>query len=421
MRCVLQLLVLLLSLCVEPGGAQAQAQKATEARTWTNSEGRTMQARLVRREAENLTFLLQNGQHATLTISQLSAVDQHFVRINFPTTVAAKWPDVVEVSNRALDVKAVEEDLAKRSYIYRSEFFQFTAQDKLAVSVMKEIARTFESAHALVSALPWSIDPSPPADLGFYQAKFYLNRRNYILDGGPENSGGVYFTGDRIFRIPFDSLGLEMRGKTWFKNDSYRNDTLVHEITHQMMHDFLPFLPMWIIEGSAEYTEMIPYNAGKFLAGAHQRGIKEYVRDFQENRGISFSDATNLAANMTVTHDQWNERSRVSSGGQARLYHASAILVYYFCHLDGDGTGTRFIDYMKSIGKARDAWAAFFKNPAVKRNADGNFSYPSTLPLPEQPRDETYGFSQLSILLNGRTPEQLEEDIREAYRKIGIR
>lgn len=419
MRRVLQSLLLLVLLSIDP--PLTRAQKPTEIRTWTNSEGRTMQAQLLRRNAGELTFLLQNGQQATLSLSQLSAVDQQFIRTHYPAVAPTQWPDTVEVSSRALDVKAVEEDAAKRNYVYRSEFFQFTAQDKLAVSVMKEIARAFESTHALVSALPWAINPAPPADLGFYQAKFYLNRRNYILDGGPENSGGVYFTGDRIFRIPFDSLGLEMRGKTWFKNDSYRNDTLVHEITHQMMHDFLPFLPMWIIEGSAEYAEMLPYNAGKFLASAHQRGMKEYLRDFATNRGISFSDATGLAAHMAVTQDQWTERGRVSADGQARLYHASTILVYYFCHLEGDGNGTRFIDYMKSISKARDAWAAFFNNPAVKRNENGDFTYPSTLPLPEQPRNETYGHSQYPILLNGRTPAQLEEDIRAAYRKIGIR
>jgi len=398
----------------------ANSQAPSEMRTWTNTEGRTIQARLLRREDANLVFQLANGQQATVPMASLSDVDQHFIRTKFPLAAAMTWPDVVEVSTKAIEVKAVEEDAAQRSFVYQSEFFQFTAQDKLAVSVMKEIARTFESTHALVSALPWSVHPAPPEDFGYYQAKFYLNRRNYILDGGPENSGGVYFTGDRIFRIPFDSLGLEMRGKTWFKNESYRNDTLVHEITHQMMHDVLPFLPVWIIEGSAEYTEMLPYNAGKFLASSHQRGIREYLRSAFENRGIAFTDASNFAEHMNVTHEQWAQRS-MSSGGQSRLYHTSTVLVYYFCHLEGDGKGTRFINYMRQVGKARDAWKEFFKNPQVKRNPDGSYSYPTTLPLPEQERDEKYGLQLQSMLLDGRTPLQLEEDIRNAYKKIGIR
>ena len=31
-----------------------------------------------------------------------------------------------------------------------------------------------------------------------------------------------------------------------------KNDTLVHEVTHQVMDDYLSFLPTWIVEGTAE-------------------------------------------------------------------------------------------------------------------------------------------------------------------------
>ncbi len=90
-----------------------------------------------------------------------------------------------------------------------------------------------------MEALPWGIEPRPPADLGRYQAKFFATRASYVASGAPENSGGVYFGSDRTFRVPFQSLGLDLRGKTWFKDDNYRNDTIVHEITHQLMHDYL--------------------------------------------------------------------------------------------------------------------------------------------------------------------------------------
>lgn len=401
------------------GTLSASAQTAGEMRIWTSADGRTMQARYLSSQAGQAQFQLANGQQISLTLDRLSAADRTYIESLAAANLT--WPETVEVSTRALEVKAIEENVAQNKCVYRSEFFQFVTQDKIAVSVMKEIARTFESTHALVQALPWSVNPRPPADLGYYQAKFYLNRRNYILDGGPENSGGVYFTGDRIFRVPFDSLGLEMRGKTWFKNDNYRNDTLVHEITHQMMHDFLAFLPTWIVEGTAEYTEMLPYNAGKFLAGSHQRGLREYLKDFSQLRGIQFPDAATLVSHIQITRDQWMKRANSGADGQARLYHASNLLVYYFSHLDGDGSGARFIRYMKSIAEARDAWEAFFANPAVKREANGSFTYPSNLALPKQERDESFGRAQLAILIDGRDPAQLEADISSAFRKIGVR
>ena len=97
------------------------------------------------------------------------------------------------------------------------------------------------------------------------------------------------------------------------------------------------------------------------------------------------------------------------------------MLVYYFSHLDGDGKGTRFLKYLDSIADARDAWETFFKNPAVKKGVNGGFTYPTSLKLPEQKRSEEFGLSQLTILLDGRVPEQLEADIKAGFKKIGIK
>ena len=66
---------------------------------------------------------------------------------------------------------------------------------------------------------------------------------DYIAAGGPENSGGVYMSGDKTFRIPFESLGIKRLGESYTRDVDFSNDTLVHEITHQLMHDYLPFCP----------------------------------------------------------------------------------------------------------------------------------------------------------------------------------
>jgi hypothetical protein len=233
------------------------------------------------------------------------------------------------------------------------------------------------------------------------------------------NSGGVYFSKDRVFRIPFPSLGLEMQGKTWFKKSDYRGDTLVHEVTHQMMHDFLPFLPIWVIEGTAEYTESLPYNAGRFLASSHARGLKEYIRKNTERR-VSTSGFRPFGAHMTMDRKEWDSLSQ-NSGSQHLLYYQSYLLVYFFSHLDGDGKGTRFLKYLDSIAEARDAWEEFFKKPEVKRRPDGSFSWPGNISLPAAKRDEQYGIEKLSILLDGRDATALETDIRNGFKKLGIK
>ncbi len=437
------------SLCAfaqQPAPAQAM-------RVWTSANGQKFQAKLVGIEGENVTLLLANGQTSKFALNLLSAADQAAIRgaaaapsvpampntapaanggkpaappsatngkPGAPSTAKTRtWPATVEVPPNSIEITIGEQDAAKRRYVYKSQSFEFVSQDKLAGSVMKEVARTFEATRSLVSALPWGIAPKPPADLGFYQAKLFVTREDYFADGGPQNSGGVYFSNDRIFRIPFPSLGLQLQGKTWFKKADYHGDTLVHEVTHQMMHDFLPFLPKWIIEGTAEYTESLPYNAGRFLAGSHARGLKEYVAKASSHRTLT-SEFRPFGEHISMKRDNWESLS-ANSHSQHLLYFQSYVLVYFFCHLDGDGKGTRWMKYLDAIGEARDEWEQFFRNPLVKMNGDGSYTFPNNLPRPKAKQGEDFGIEKLSILFDGRDAATLEKEIREGFKKIGVK
>ncbi|MEK0447677.1 MAG: hypothetical protein RLZZ399_2998, partial [Verrucomicrobiota bacterium] len=388
-------------------------------RTWTTVEGRSFQASLLGGDGAQVILRLPNGESGSVAIQRLSAADQAFVRGALgekrgaagggPVLGKREWPTKVEVDSSAIDVKFVSEASGEKQYVYHSKSFEFEAQDKLAGTVMREVARTFEATRALMEALPWGIQPSPPAKPGYYRAKLYENRENYIRDGGPVYSGGVYFRKDRMFRIPFQSLGLELRGKTWFKNERFQNDTLVHEVTHQMMHDFLPFLPTWMIEGTAEYAAMLPYHAGRFSTDAHERGIKEYIRAYQERTKGSVADMISPLELMNMTSEGWHQRSDKGGREQSRLYFSSCLLVYFFCHLDGDGKGGGFLSYFDQIREAKWAWAEFFKKPEVRWNPDGSYTYPSNLTPPSQAYEEAYGRELGAILVKGRDSAALKQ------------
>lgn len=441
----LQHLLLCAGVILFAAHAIAQAPAASASRTWTDVQGRTMQASLTGVEADHAVFLMTDGKTIKFPLSRLSAADQAFVKNNSPATTAPAttanripvekrtWPDIVEVPSRFVEIAALEEKPLEKRCIYQSEAFEFFSEDKLAGSVMKEIARTFEATRSLLIALPWGVDPKPPVETGRFRAKFYETRDSYISAGWPANSGGVYFSGDRTFHIPFQSLGLEMRGKTWFKDENYRNDTIIHEITHQLMHDYINFLPLWVAEGTAEYTNMLPYKAGRFQASQHLRGLKTYIED-SGRRGVTPSDVGNIQQHISMKQDEWRTRANggSSSGGapppsssteQHRLYFASCLMVYYFCHLDGDRKGTRFLKYLDKMAEARAAWNAFFSSPLVKHDKEtGRYSWnPTQITAPSQPQDDEYGLSELSVLLDGRTPEQLESEVKAGYASIGIK
>jgi len=412
-------------------------------RPWKDTQGRIIRAAFVSATPENVTLRMVDGKEHQIALTRLSAEDQAFAKSQAaspppapsaatpPASVSSRlplekrvWPQNVIVPSGSIEIQPVEESAPARKFVYRSEAFEFTSQAKLAGSVMKEVARTFESTRKLVTDLPWGVVCRPPEGLERYQAALYETRNDYIAAGGPPNSGGVYMTGDKIFKVPFPSIGLEMRGKTWFKNDSYDGGTLIHEITHQLMHDYLPFLPVWVIEGTAEYTEMIPYNAGTFRADSHKSGLRDHIQEMQK-RGYT-PDIGNLEAHMTMNRGQWSGIAESSNRAMGELYFRSALIVYFFCHLDGQNTskklpqGLRFMKFLDAVHAETEALRIFFKDPRVKRGTDGSFTYPTSFPPPDM-KPETGPFKHLKLLLDDRSYSQIAQEIVEGYKGIGLK
>lgn len=422
----------------------AHAQDAAT-RPWKDAQGRIIQAAFVSITTDSVTLRMADGKEHQIPLARLSAEDQAFAKSQAPagnpptaaTPAAAGptpsanpiplekrvWPTDVIVPSRSIEIQPIEESAPARRFVYRSEAFEFTSQAKLAGSVMKEVARTFEATRALVTALPWSVICRPPQGLERYQAALYETRNDYIAAGGPQNSGGVYSSGDKIFKVPFPSIGLEMRGKTYFKNDNYDGGTLIHEITHQMMHNYLPFLPKWVIEGTAEYTEMIPYNAGKFRTDAHKIGIRDHAQEMQK-RGYAL-DIGSLETHMTMNRATWDGIAETNNRAMGELYFRSVLVLYFFCHLDDADKkklpmGHRFMRFMDAVHGETEALRIFFADPRVKLKGDGSFTYPISFPPPDMKPDSA-PFKHLSILLNDRSYSQIAKEMTEAYKSIGLK
>jgi len=403
-------------------------------RTWTSKDGATVDMELRSIDGSTAVFLSADSRKIELPLSRLSDADQLLAREwwdALPRPLV--WPEIVEVETRTLEVLPLPKEAREGWYLYRTEHFEFHSQAELANSLVKDIARVFEATLLLVEELPWSVDPSPATGT-HYLAELYQSRASYVQAGGPSNSGGVYSPKEKKFMVPFESLGVKRVGGKFTRADRYEVDTLVHEITHQAMHFWLNFLPKWYIEGTAEFTELIPYHYGKFRLDRIEVGLKEYL----EERSGSIYPIQEL---FTMGHQKWAEIS-TDYATQSRLYTSSLILTYYFMHLDGDGDGARIQRYLGKVDKLRASWqtfsdhykiyedefAVFLKNPGVVDNSDGTFTYPTSLtpparpalPLPKDQMDKA-DIANLDLLLDGRTPAELEEEMRVKYREAGFR
>lgn len=431
--------IILLGIAAAAGLLFSQAQQL---RQWTDATGRKVEAAFSGVQGENVILQLKNGSSVPFAIAKLSPADQDFIKNQAggpvtngngnggngsakpPGAAGGKtrlpidkraWPDQIMVSPATIDANLVKENPANREFIYQTQAFEFSSQAKLAKSVMTEVAQSFEITRELLDKLPWGLECRPPDGMERYLAKLFETRDDYQRAGGPELSGGVYSGATKTFMVPFQSIGLKMVGKTYqMDRKNFRNDTLVHEITHQLMDEYIQFLPTWMIEGTAEYCELLPDSANGFYAGNHKTGIKDYIKTFN-NRKID-TEIPSLQEHMTMTRPAWDGIA-TDSTSMGTLYFRSCLLVYYFNHLDGDGKGLRFLRYMDAVHGEVEATREFFKNPEVKRTGGGGFTYPRGL----TPPDFRNPFKHLPLLLDERAYDKLAKEIEDGYKGIGVK
>ncbi len=392
------------------------ADVQAESRMWTSKEGKSIQAELV--DVLNGEAVLKlNGQPAPVRVpfARLSAADQEYIKTwkkpepavggkpgddkakpggpgktepaldasGFPigsnSTVKRDehgWPEVVALKEKPAFI-IVKEDKVENEFIYRSDHFEFISTQRLSGEIVREFSRLFETAFETAVALPLRLDPKPPA--GFFRVKLYDSMGAYLAAGGLSGSAGMYTGRTKEVMVPLPSLGVKKIGQRWVLEDRDGNHTLIHEVLHQVMHDWLPRLPVWMIEGAAEYVTAGRYGNGRLTLRGYGRKLEEYKGGGSE---VKTADLEKL---MAMDHETWI--NALSQGGASRNYRGALLLFYFFCHQDGDETGKNVIDY--------------FQARKGKRGDD---------------KEECEKF-----LLRGRDVETLQKDFKRGLAKIGIR
>lgn len=400
------------------------------------AEGQTFQASLASFDGTTVVFKMANGQRTQAPLAKLSNEDQQYL---------AEWlkkqpikivlPDSIGVETAQIKAEIVSEDPAAEKFIYRTQHFEFESQGKFTPSLLREVARNFEATYELLRVLPWGIEPKP-ASGEYFKARLLKDRSAYFSAGGLPNSAGVYSSQTETFMVPFESIGVKTVGKSYAKDENFDYSTMVHELTHQMMHFWLDLLPQWMVEGTAEYTSTLPLRTGKFRISAAKNGLKDYA-EFLKKRAVGgMPEPYPLEKLFTITNREWNEAMEADPrGATRRLYFTSYLLVYYFMHLDDKGDGQRIVRYFREVGEARKemeafkkAFAEFLKQPGVKRMPDGRIQYPGSVTPPTRPAfaaspegEEEFRKKTLQILLDGRSEAELMKQIRSAYAKLAIR
>ncbi len=354
-----------------------------------------------------------------------------------PPLEGRSWPVQISVGTGSVVTKTVSKSAG--GVVYQVGDFELQTGPDLSAALVTEIGRTFMAVEELIERLPWDLPPSPP-DGKRYLAKLYESRSAYDKIA-PPSSGGFYDQQEKVFHVPYQSLGIESKGGVWTKTTAFNSDTLVHELTHMFMDRVIRHVPIWAAEGSAEYVETIPFENGVMRTGELPKAMAAYIKHMT---GIPVraraqyrvtASAKRMAEVMHLSEKAWHAfagTTRVKDpeplppgfvvipgtpgsgmppveimARQIDLYMHSCLLYYYFLHLDSRQRGDPMLhlldqasdlapkwrlfedamgEYQKEFKSYRAAWEAFASLPGVTRTGDGRIQYPASMTPPSPPK-----------------------------------
>jgi len=173
---------------------------------------------------------------------------------------------------------------------------------------------------------------------------FYLfkNPADYLAQGGPPGTAGVYMPGrKRLMAIAGDRVSEQ----TW------------HTIQHEGFHQFLDAalegeVPIWANEGLAEYFGEAIFTGDNVVIGViPPQRLARVRRSIDEGRFASLSKM------MTLSHEVWNAQMKGEN------YDQAWSMVHFLAHGDGGRYQQAFNGFLRAVARRepwQDAWRANF-------------------------------------------------------------
>jgi hypothetical protein len=294
------------------------------------------------------------------------------------------WPTLIGLQSLP-DVEVVQDSKSGSPYVYRSAHYEFRSDIPLGPDVVREFSKVFEATYMAVSRLPLDFRPHPEPTRKLFVAQLFRNKEKYMKAGGMAGSAGCYKRAESLILVPLDSLGIKVLpgGRTILERGGDSNGTLIHEITHQLMNQWLPRLPIWFTEGAAEYMVVPEYMHGRFNFGQIQNHLSFYFKQRIRGKEIGMLSPSEL---LMIDARMWSASLANESEGARQNYHSSLLLTFYFFHLDGEPGQTSPIEsYLRAVEKGMPHLVACQK-----------------------------------YLVRDRSPEKLDADVQTALNSLGL-
>ncbi len=386
--------------------ASLQASDTEPLRFWKDIKGREIIGELVASDGLRVTLRVEDNSKKVLPLTFLCEADRQFIanwRKQYPQApwvdpeTMPAWPQ--NLGQGPVKVRRMPSDEQSSDYIYRSPHFELRSDIELPLFAVSDIATVFEATRIVLHSLPLGLAASPPAsemqlrwqhkypslkyDPDLLRIQFYHNRESFAQSGAASGSGGFYDPLKNRTFLSLTNLGIH-KDKTLSRSDYMKNAfVLKHEITHHLLHDWSPYLPLWFQEGFAEYIGAAPYSQGRYRFTSIDRHLHQYLNKWRFNEDPKRIPMMKLEDLMSSQYGDWD--ARLQRNTPILEYNSAALLVHFFIHHDNQGNGAHLAAYLHAIRQG--------------------------VPAPE---------AEKLHLLRQRTYPQLASEIRQVWKKQGI-
>lgn len=385
-------------------------EKNEQSRTWTDPQGRTLSGRLLAYDRIRATVKLDDQRVVFLRPNKLSEPDRDYLKEWRSTNPKAPWIDPANIppwpsftGSGKVKAQVVSADAEKGRFVYQSPRFEMIADVKLPIAPISEMATAFEATRQTLLTLPLGLAARPKINYQYppgyrgpkmsdllipesdrLRVELFITPQKYALSGAPAGTGGYYSRWRRSTMISLENFGIrEEDGRIAL---DYHDQLFIirHEVSHHVLHAWLPLLPSWLNEGLCEYIAALPYKDGQYNFSDTDDAFLRYLNKWRYDEDPRKIPMRSPGEMFTMTGEQW--QATMSIGSPISNYNSAALLTWYFIHQDGDGKAAHM--------------AAFFDA------------------LLNDPRQGKKAFT--THLLRGRPPEKIAEEIRAAWKQKGI-
>lgn len=377
------------------------------ARTWTDTTGRTIEAELITGSVDSI-LLKMGGREVRLAVDSLCEEDQEYVREWMRNGGSMKTEDedestpekqaagamaklTDEVPERVgppEDFKAivVDEDSDANKFSYSSPHFLFISDRRLTSRVVSGFSKLYEATYLAVKSMPWGSSLDSRTDDGLFPVYLFSEEADFLKAGGIPGSAGTASGSKSLVQIKY--LGVKDTGSRLILDDVEDNDVIVHELTHALRNHADRGLPVWAVEGFAEYITSAPYNRnGKFTLKDRAEEIVTYIGRRGAREGAFKFEHTIEELLGADRKTFYKSGSDDGLGKGVLMSYSSAVLVMgYLWHSD------KGKDDLQRIGGPIRAWLAAIQGGKEEEDAR-------------------------SLLFDGRTGEEMQKALISFYRR----